>query len=191
MITYVKGDLFQATKGKSGTPLLLAHACNCLGIWGGGIANVFRAKFHSSYELYNDYCTSQSSPSDLLGTSLLLPVSSKDAGYVNGLTKRAIIVCLFTSVMGQESEHEIAKFTAEAMQDLKLQLENPERIENRTVRNIVTSYNNQTSQNNTLVDVSNYTVNMPKINSGIFGVPWELTEKALIESGMDCQVFEL
>jgi ADP-ribose 1''-phosphate phosphatase len=93
--------------------------------------------------------------------------------------------------MGQESEHEIAKFTAEAMQDLKLQLENPERIENSTVRNIVTSYNNQTSQNNALVDVSNYTVNMPKINSGIFGVPWELTERALIESGMDCQVFEL
>lgn len=38
-----------------------------------------------------------------------------------------------------------------------------------------------------------YKLEMPKINSGIFGVPWEMTEKELLEykSKMDFTVYEL
>lgn len=189
MIKYVKGDLFQLTKTTLTKPLLLAHACNCLGIWGGGIASVFKSRYFSSYELYHTYCHSSDSPNDLVGTSLLLPADPSDAGYVKGLKDNLIIVCLFTSIIGQESEHEIAKNAELAMVDLKNKLENPELIENDTVRKIIANYNKQFDND---VDISSkYLVNMPKINSGIFGVDWELTEKSLVNSKLNCQIFEL
>ncbi|GAV29031.1 hypothetical protein PMKS-002510 [Pichia membranifaciens] len=191
MIRYAKGDLFQLTKTTLSRPLLIAHACNCLGIWGGGIASVFKTRYFSSYELYHTYCHSFRSPTELLGTSLLLPVSSSDAGFVNGLKDQLIVVCLFTSVIGQESELEIAKNTESAMLDLKHKLQNPSLIENVTSRQIIENYNKQILDADGKLDVLQYTINMPKINAGIFGVPWALTEKALEKSNLNCQVFEL
>lgn len=193
MIKYVKGDLFQLTQTSVKKPLLLAHACNCLGIWGGGIANIFKARYFSSYELYHTHCHSfQSSPSELLGTSLLLPVASSDAGFVNGLTNNLIVVCLFTSVIGQETESEIAKYTELALLDLKNKLSNPKLIENKISRRIIEDYNRKImDSNNGKLDITKYTVNMPKINAGIFGVPWELTEKAIEKTDMNCQIFVL
>lgn len=193
MIKYVKGDLFQLTKTSVTKPLLLAHACNCLGIWGGGIANLFKNRYFSSYELYHTYCHSfQESPTELLGTSLLLPVSSSDAGFVNGnLQENLIIVCLFTSVIVQEAESEIAKNTELALLDLKLKLKNPNLIENKISRSIIKQYNTKIIDSNGLIDINKYIINMPKINAGIFGVPWELTERAIERSKLNCQVFEL
>ncbi|ODQ44895.1 hypothetical protein PICMEDRAFT_73702 [Pichia membranifaciens NRRL Y-2026] len=191
MIRYTKGDLFQLTKTTLSRPLLIAHACNCLGIWGGGIASVFKTRYFSSYELYHTYCHSFQSPTELLGTSLLLPVSSNDAGFVNGLKDQLIVVCLFTSIIGQETEKEIAKNTESAMLDLKRKLQNPSLIENAISRQIIENYNKQILDADGKPDVFQYTINMPKINAGIFGVPWSLTEKALEKSNMNCQVFEL
>ena len=191
MIRYTKGDLFQLTKTTLSRPLLIAHACNCLGIWGGGIASVFKTRYFSSYELYHTYCHSFQSPTELLGTSLLLPVSSNDAGFVNGLKDQLIVVCLFTSIIGQETEKEIAKNTESAMLDLKRKLQNPSLIENAISRQIIENYNKQILDADGKPDMFQYTINMPKINAGIFGVPWSLTEKALEKSNMNCQVFEL
>lgn len=191
MIRYTKGDLFQLTKTTLSRPLPIAHACNCLGIWGGGIASVFKTRYFSSYELYHTYCHSFQSPTELLGTSLLLPVSSNDAGFVNGLKDQLIVVCLFTSIIGQETEKEIAKNTESAMLDLKRKLQNPSLIENAISRQIIENYNKQILDADGKPDVFQYTINMPKINAGIFGVPWSLTEKALEKSNMNCQVFEL
>lgn len=191
MIKYVKGDLFQLTKTTLSKPLLIAHACNCLGIWGGGIASVFKTRYFSSYELYHTYCHSFQSPAELLGTSLLLPVSSTDAGFVNGLKEQLIVVCLFTSIIGQESEIEIAKNTERAMLDLRQKLQDPSLIENEISRKIIEKYNKQILKPDGKPDLSYYTINMPKINAGIFGVPWELTEKALEGSKLNCQVFVL
>lgn len=190
VIKYAKGDLFQLTKTRLVKPLLLAHACNCLGIWGGGIANLFKARYFSSYELYHTYCHSFQSPTELLGTSLILPISPDDKGFVNGLTDNLLIVCLFTSVVGQESGAEIAKHTETAMLDLKRKLEDPSLIENEIARKIVSNYNHKINPDGS-IDVSRYCINMPMINSGIFGVPWHLTEEALEKSGMNCRVFQL
>jgi ADP-ribose 1''-phosphate phosphatase len=191
MIKYVKGDLFQLTKTTLNKPLLLAHACNCLGIWGGGIASAFKTRYFSSYELYHTHCHSFNSPSELLGTSLILPVSTNDSGFVNGLTDNLLVVCLFTSVIGQDSDIEIAQNTKFALLDLKQKLQKPELIENEIARTIITDYNKQICDSNGNIDISKYLVNMPKINAGIFGVNWELTEKALKQSNLNCQVFEL
>lgn len=187
MIKYAKGDLFQLTKSTVNKPLLLAHACNCLGIWGGGIASLFKTRFFSSYELYHTYCHSVQSPNELLGTSLLLPVSTSDSGYVRGLKDHLLIVCLFTSVIGQEPASEIARNTELALLDLRKKLEDPSLIENEISRKIIQDYNNKNPND----DVTKFLVNMPKINAGIFGVPWELTENAITKSGLNCQVFEL
>lgn len=191
IVQYVQGDLFQITNklSKLKSPLLLAHACNCLGVWGGGIALVFKKQFYSTYELYRNYCHSfASSPSELLGTSLLLPVSMKDQGYVNETGGNMLVVCLFTSVMGQEPAEEIAKYTELALVDLKKKLLTPELIENINARQIIVNYENKL---NYKLDESAYLINMPKINAGIFGVPWNLTESSLKRAGLPCRVFEL
>lgn len=160
-ITYVKGDLFQLTKQVATAPVLLAHACNCYGVWGGGIAAAFRTKFPSTYQLYHDYCKERSDrPDSMLGTSLLLPVSPTDPGYTKEAGDHLVVVCLFTSLMGGEAPGTIAEYTKEAMIDLKRQFGPTE-------------------------------VNMPKINAGIFGVPWSLTERALKQGGLPCRVFEI
>ncbi|KAH3681079.1 hypothetical protein WICPIJ_007960 [Wickerhamomyces pijperi] len=66
--------------------------------------------------------------------------------------------------MGQESSEEIAEYTRLALNDLKRQLDESKH---------------------------KYTVAMPKINAGIFGVPWNLTEQAIKQTGIDCIVYEL
>ncbi|VEU21318.1 DEKNAAC102575 [Brettanomyces naardenensis] len=182
-VGYVKGDLFQLTKEPTLKPLLLAHACNCMGVWGGGIAFAFKQRFTSAYKIYHKFCTDfRSDPSSLLGKSLLIPVSPRDSGFVKGAGEKLLIVCLFTSVMGEESAHEIATNTKNALLDLKKQLADPTLVYDKTARSIVEGYESKTEE---------LTVNMPKINAGIFGVPWELTENALKSSGLPCRVFVL
>ncbi|KAH3662415.1 hypothetical protein OGAPHI_005667 [Ogataea philodendri] len=164
-INYVKGNLFRLAAKPATEPVYLAHACNCLGVWGGGIAAEFRRQFQSTYKVYHEHCLKyKSDPSELLGTALIIPADRKDSGYVSGTGDKLSVVCLFTSVMGGESPEEIAKYTELAMQDLKTQL----------------------SQTTT-----QYVLAMPKINAGIFGVPWSLTERALTAVGVPCTVYEL
>lgn len=140
MINYIKGNLFSAPTGS-----VLAHACNCHGIWGGGIAATFRSKFPHAYEEYRNHCLAvpPAERARLVGTSLLL----KDSGYY--------IACLFTSESGGESSSAIARATRYSMDDLVRRLEKEG------------------------VDVARQPVCMPRINSGIFGVPWDKTAEAL------------
>ncbi|GMM32217.1 ADP-ribose 1''-phosphate phosphatase [Martiniozyma asiatica (nom. inval.)] len=151
MIKYFKGDLFQITKNSS-KKIFLAHACNCVGAWGGGIAAEFKKLYPESYEVYHEFCLNIDNPKDLLGTSLIL--STHDP--------LVDVICLFTSIVGEEAPNEIAEHTRMAMLDLKFKLPHKETH-----------------------------VNMPKINAGIFGVPWVLTENALVHSHVNCNVFEL
>lgn len=170
LIKYVRGDLFSAVT--TAKPVLLVHACNCLGVWGGGIAAIFKRKYPGSYKLYNEYCKKHSkNPESILGTSLLVPAVQQE---------NVIVVCLFTSVIGQESPHEIAKNTEMAMLDLKNKLQHPEMIGDLHVQEMLKDAIGK-----------ELSVNMPKINSGIFGVPWEFTEDALEKADMKCTVYEL
>lgn len=180
-VNYIKGDLFRLTKTPSKTPILLAHACNCMGVWGGGIAFAFKQRFQSAYKLYHSYCKERN-PEQLLGKSLLLGVSKRDSGFVKGACENVIIVCLFTSIRGNEGPEKIATYTQMAMKDLRAQLNNPKLIYNEEARKIIESSPKTPAK---------LTINMPKINAGIFAVPWELTESALKESGLNCSVFVL
>ncbi len=188
LIKYVKGDLFQLTQIPSTEPILLAHACNCLGVWGGGIAFAFKQRFMSSYKLYHEYCANFSTdPSQLLGTALLLPVSFKDRDYIEGVSEKLLIVCLFTSIMGQETPNEIAENTRKALLDLRKQLFDLDLISNDTARSMLKSYRQKSNDKTDNIP----TVNMPKINAGIFGVPWNLTEDALKKTLMQFKVYTL
>lgn len=130
---YYKDDLFNQ---KIQPPYVLAHACNCKGVWGSGVAKTFHEKFPKAYEVYKDYCTKNGSNS--LGRCLLI-----DNDNIS-------IACLFTSDgYGQyvDSPEKILHHTDLAIKDLF----------------------RQTSK----------IINMPKINSGLFKVPWEDTEKVI------------
>ncbi|KAF3986379.1 hypothetical protein FT663_04202 [Candidozyma haemuli var. vulneris] len=88
----------------------------------------------------------------LLGTSCVLPPEGRQNVY---------IACLFTSNF-DNSPSDIVEYTRQALMDLAGQLSVLEDVERDKDGFVV--------------------VNMPKINSGIFNVPWKLTERALLEA---------
>lgn len=157
-INYVKGDLLQITKKASTRPIVLAHSCNCLGSWGGGIAYTLKQKFPSSYSLYSQYCNKfRSSPEKLLGLSLVIPISETDPGFVKGVGESVLIACLFTSFGGggsHNAKEEILQNTKKCLEDLNYEH-----------------------------------ISMPKINAGIFGVPWKETEKVLKQTNSSYTVY--
>lgn len=147
MINYIKGDLFGHTSKKA---IVLAHACNPFGSWGGGIAAQFRKRYPDAYSEYALHCN-KFGP-ELLGKSYVIPVDGPQKTY---------IACLFTSNF-ENSPAEIVEYTRESLKDLRSQLQNLKDVETDEEGKIV--------------------VSMPKINSGIFNVPWEKTESALKEA---------
>ncbi|ODV82574.1 hypothetical protein CANARDRAFT_10434 [[Candida] arabinofermentans NRRL YB-2248] len=181
-IKYIRADLFQlcSKPSKVAGPIILAHSCNCHGVWGGGIALEFKRRFPSTYKIYQDRCAQfVSNPKELLGTSLMIPVSMSDPGYLEGVGEKLIVLCLFTGMLEEESAQQIVNSTALALDDFKSSLVDRAMIFNQDAREIAPS------------DSSVVTLNMPKINAGIFNVPWEMTEKVLLESGLRCNVYIL
>lgn len=77
-----------------------------------------------------------------------------------------IIGCLFTAAYGGSDQNEsyILKYTKMALQNLASQLNQDKKL-------------------------MNYQIVMPKINSGIFGVPWAHTEQLLEASPQDFAVY--
>lgn len=139
---YRTGDLFDAPKGS-----YLAHACNCTGRWGSGIALQFRQKFPKSYKQYHEFCKSRKvKPGEVL-------ICDEENGYR--------VVCLFTSRGWGET------------------VDKPRKI----------------------VDATKYAIgklptdapiHMPKINSGLFNVPWEHTAILFFDyDDIDITVWEL
>lgn len=74
MIEYKNGDLFSAPENE-----YLLHACNCMGVWGGGVALEFRNRFPNEFQNYKRDCMLYGK--DFLGHATLI----------------GRIVCLFTS----------------------------------------------------------------------------------------------
>lgn len=146
-IKYLHGDLFTASTGA-----VLAHSCNCIGSWGGGIALQFKKRFPRAHRAYVDHCKAHAAdPAALLGTCLLLEDYTTDSNDVFR------IACLFTSVGNSSSlasikrspKDVILSATQDAIADLKHQLD------------------------------GDTTISMPQINAGLFCVPWEETEAVL------------
>ncbi len=140
-LKYLKQDLFTAPKGA-----LLAHACNCQGVWGSGVAVGFREHCPEAYKQYNQYCIESLEFDDVLGSCLLIE-NPKDDFKVG---------CLMTSNnfgFLRDTNEEILKATETAFKALLL----------KCSRKKITE------------------IWIPKINSGLFAVPWEKTEEVLLE----------
>lgn len=133
MVIYHTGDLFTLAP-KNG---LLIHAVNCRGVWGAGIARIFKEKFQDEWQMYSHLTEIHHYPqsSKLLGTSLV----------VNR------VVCLFTSL------------------NYGRLVDIPDQIIENTEKAII----------DLLTKTPCTEFHMPKINSGLFYVPWGRTEAVL------------
>ncbi|KAG2734799.1 hypothetical protein G9P44_002805 [Scheffersomyces stipitis] len=171
MIRYIKGDLLGHLPPSKSSVAVFAHACNCQGVWGGGIAAVLRVKFPSTYPLYSGHCQEKGcDPHRLLGTSVVVPSQASDPGNIAGYPPK-YIACLFTSDFAQTQE-EIVAYTDSAIEALVDQLKE---LHKTTAI--------ETGQSGKIV------VNMPKINAGIFAVPWEKTEAVLKKYDVEFNVY--
>ncbi|CCF58837.1 hypothetical protein KAFR_0F02400 [Kazachstania africana CBS 2517] len=150
-LKYVKGDILK----KTSYPRLLIHSCNCNGSWGGGIAYQLAVNYPLAEREYVGLC--EENGSDLLGKCKLIPSYTDD---------NLIIACLFTSSYGgssHDSAESILKYTKQALDDLSsIRLSSKVVLTSKTGKQI-----------------RDYNLEMPKINSGIFGVPWKHTEELL------------
>nr|OQO27851.1 hypothetical protein B0A51_04820 [Rachicladosporium sp. CCFEE 5018] len=132
---------------------ILLHACNCRGSWGAGVAASFKKKYPAGYEVHVAHCKATKAES-LLGTAQLIPPQASDAKS----GESHWIACLFTSVdVGKKkgSRESILEATGEAMQGLLKQIGEVED------------------------GVTIGSIRMPKINQGLFDVPWERTRAVL------------
>ena len=146
-ITYFHGDLFSAPEGA-----ILAHSCNCIGSWGGGIALQFKKRFPRAHKAYVDHCKAHAAaPEALLGTCLLLEDTAENSGAVFR------IACLFTSVGNSSSLARIKR--------------SPQDVIIRATQESMTDLGRQADEG--------VTISMPQINAGLFCVPWEETEAVL------------
>lgn len=155
--TTIKGNLFDAA-----APALLAHACNCVGLWGAGVAAAFKKLYPDAYATHRKHCQAHSAE-QLLGTALVIPPSPREPpNYV---------VCLFTSGGYGTAKHnptDIVRHTRLAMDDLQRQLEADPRW--CTLLGVET--------------VAQVEVHMPMINAGLFAVPWDQTAAVLDASAL-------
>ncbi|KAF4312895.1 Appr-1-p processing [Botryosphaeria dothidea] len=142
---------------------VLIHACNCIGDWGAGIAVAFKKLYPSAYKLHLDFCTSEPDGKAKIATAQLIPM--------DGEKRRHYIGCVFTSVhygRKRDSPETILENTGPAMEDLLRKL-----AEARKTQEVGE-------------------VRICKINSGLFGVPWEKTLEVLqtikLEAGMPTAV---
>ncbi|KAL2265203.1 hypothetical protein VTJ83DRAFT_6303 [Remersonia thermophila] len=153
------GDLFSAPRGA-----VLIHACNALGVWGGGVALAFHDRYPDAYRAYRKHCL-RSTPDRLAGTALLIPPARPSSGERKEREEQEdeeptgsghYVGCIFTSRKfgrGMDSPQEILRLTAPAMRDLmRLVAEEGDKVTE---------------------------VRMCRINSGIFNVPWAETKKAI------------
>ncbi|EDO17451.1 hypothetical protein Kpol_1037p48 [Vanderwaltozyma polyspora DSM 70294] len=174
-ISYIKGNILHG----GNIPRILIHSCNCNGTWGGGIAYQLAVHYPEAEKIYTDICDDFGS--ELLGKCVLIPSFSDDS---------LLIGCLFTSVYGgssHDTKNEILKYTKLSLMQLSLQLEN-----NDSCIDTCLSEYNQLLISNIKHHLKDYKLEMPKINSGIFNVPWEETEKILKElKPMEFTVFSI
>lgn len=107
------GDVFDTSD-----KCMIAHACNCMGSWGAGIASDFRYRYPDAFEKYKQHCNSR----NVLGTCLILPLfeSSVSIKY---------IACIFTSYRygrQRDSTNRILANTETAIEDMIHQIESYE-----------------------------------------------------------------
>lgn len=151
-------------------PRIIIHSCNCNGSWGGGFAYQLAQRYPRAERDYMDICEKYGSK--LLGKFVLIP---------SYRSEKLLIGCLFTSSFGgtsHDSSESILRYTKLSLDDMLMKLDGNQRIEQDEVNVFATKFmkNVQWKMD---TPIFQYRIEMPKINSGIFGVPWELTEQVL------------
>jgi ADP-ribose 1''-phosphate phosphatase len=157
-LTNHQGDLFTAP------PLtLLCHATNAQGTWGAGIAAAFKKHYPAAFKIYATHCAKWPTHT-LLGTTLLIPPQNNSFSKTEREANHWI-GCLFTSERkgkGKGSKESILEATGDAVRDLVRRVKNA---------NEDAAGSKGGASNRTAIA----SVRMCKINSGLFGVPWEAT----------------
>ena len=150
---------------------------NCEASWGAGIAKAFKDRYPKAYEDYADHCEEHGH--SLLGQALLIPPletstpsnqdhNGDDEGFHEGAATapKHFVGCLYTSrAFGRKRDKpaRILEVTKPAVEDL--------------LRRI--------AEWNVMVEAERGDgekvgeVRMCKVNSGLFGVPWEKTKEVL------------
>ncbi|SCU81019.1 LANO_0B01772g1_1 [Lachancea nothofagi CBS 11611] len=165
-VKYVRGNCLAASISHQ---RILIHSCNCNGSWGGGIAYQLGVKYPQAESDYIEICERYGSR--LLGKFVLLP-SYTDSTLLIG--------CLFTASFGgpnQGSSESILNYTRRALEDMRVKLATEEKPSDE-IDVFSGEYINK-FKNKLRSAVSDYSLEMPQINSGIFGVPWPKTETLL------------
>lgn len=176
-VRYLKGNILAAKDYKR----IIIHSCNANGAWGGGIAYQLAVKYPEAEEVYVDLC--ERFGNKLLGKCVVIP-SFKDQNILIG--------CLFTSSFGggnHGSGNSIVDYTGQALSHLQKLLTNDSvSTDNANLDKEIKKLMNQVKGN-----IIDYNLEMPKINSGIFGVPWPETEEVLkkYKNLMTFTVYEL
>ncbi len=124
LIQYQKGDIFDQVIGGN---TIIAHSCNCQGVWGAGFAASLASRYQEDYALYTLMCRTIPKGSFMLSPNVLSLLTSSSYGrYVD----------------------------------------HPDTILEAT----------RTALDSFLMGNIGYHLHMPKINSGLFRVPWYKTE---------------
>jgi ADP-ribose 1''-phosphate phosphatase len=149
-LTFHTGDMFLSPPNS-----VLIHACNAQGLWGAGIALTFKSRYPQALKVYRAHCRTAHSATNPVpsGSCLLIPPCES-----NGTAKHWI-ACLFTSKnigKKKDSTDVIVRNTDAAVTDML-----------RRVR--------EAEEGGAEIGQ----LRMCRINSGKFGVPWEMTEDVL------------
>ncbi|SCU78749.1 LADA_0A07338g1_1 [Lachancea dasiensis] len=165
-INYVRGNCLQQTILH---PRILIHSCNCNGSWGGGIAYQLAVKYPRAEKDYVELCNRFGN--SLLGKFVLIP-SYTDANLLIG--------CLFTASFGgpNQGSERILDFTGRALTDMKTKLTVEEIPDPSELDHFSSQYINA-FKSHSRIPLQDYKLELPQINSGIFGVPWPETERLL------------
>lgn len=161
-LTHRRASLFDSPPST-----LLCHATNAQGTWGAGIAAAFRRTYPSAFKIYAEHCKSHKT-SDLLGTILLIPPQTS-SWTKSEREARHWIGCLFTSERkgkgkGKGSKESILQATGEVVRDLLEEVREVNGEDWAEKKGASSSGKKRIEE-----------VRMCKINSGLFGVPWEET----------------
>ncbi|KAI9820553.1 MAG: ADP-ribose 1''-phosphate phosphatase [Thelocarpon impressellum] len=162
VISEEPGDVFEAPPGS-----VLLHSCNCLGVWGSGIAARFKGLYPAAFRIYRDHCTRDKNlPSQLLGTCLLIPPQVADVAA----GRQHYVACLLTSVRTgsrKDSAERVLEATRTAAADLIAQVEEAQEA-GMCVGEVYAC----------------------RYNSGHFAVRWERTRAVLEKVGMGMVVVD-
>ena len=148
-IEYRKGNLFNAPVGS-----MLIQCCNAQGSWSSGVAATFRLHFQYAHLQYQKHCR-EHLPADFRQRSDLPGTSMTTWDNKNKKRDAPYLICnLFTSnkyAAQVDSPDKIAKATDAALAHLAL---------DPNLKKITE-------------------IHSPKMNAGLFRVPWELTENII------------